>query len=76
MSIPRSRPGATTRSERELTCDQGSGKGQMAAWKSSKAASLYEERGGSYESKAGSKNEPTKGKPEAKSAAKVRLAKS
>lgn len=50
---------------------QGSGKGQMAAWKSAKAAKLYEERGGSYEAKAGSKNEPTKGKPEAKSSAKV-----
>lgn len=54
-----------------LTRDKGSGKGQMAAWKSAKAAKLYEERGGSYEGKAGSKNEPSKGKPEAKSSAKV-----
>lgn len=45
----------------------------MSAWKSAKAAKTYEERGGGYEGKPGSKNEPAKGKPEPKSSAKVSM---
>ncbi|BFZ57844.1 hypothetical protein PYCC9005_004899 [Savitreella phatthalungensis] len=44
----------------------GSGKGQWAAWKSAEAVKLYESKGGGYEGKDGSKNEPKKGAPEPK----------
>ncbi|KAL9011953.1 MAG: hypothetical protein Q9173_003242, partial [Seirophora scorigena] len=46
------------------TNKDGSGKGQMTAWKISKE---YEKKGGSYENEAGSENKPTKGAPEPKS---------
>ncbi|KAF1359029.1 hypothetical protein EJ07DRAFT_92036, partial [Lizonia empirigonia] len=45
----------------------GSGKGQMAAWKAAEICKEYEKQGGGYENEAGSKNEPKKGAPEAKS---------
>ncbi|ROW03617.1 hypothetical protein VPNG_07192 [Cytospora leucostoma] len=44
----------------------GGGQGQWAAWKASKLAKEYEKQGGEYENEPGSKNEPKKGKPEAK----------
>ncbi|KAI4205818.1 MAG: hypothetical protein LQ350_000003 [Teloschistes chrysophthalmus] len=50
------------------TNKDGSGKGQMTAWKGAKIAKEYEKKGGDYENEAGSKNEPSKGAPEAKSA--------
>ncbi|KAL9585054.1 MAG: hypothetical protein Q9212_001744 [Teloschistes hypoglaucus] len=50
------------------TNKDGSGKGQMAAWKGAKIAKEYEKKGGDYENEAGSKNEPSKGAPEPKSA--------
>lgn len=48
----------------------GDGKGQWAAWKGMKLAKEYEKQGGGYENEAGSKNEPTKGAPVAKSEGK------
>ncbi|KAH6618587.1 hypothetical protein C7974DRAFT_400430 [Boeremia exigua] len=48
----------------------GSGKGQMAAWKAAEISKEYEKQGGGYENEAGSKNEPKKGEPEAKSDSK------
>ncbi|KAF1929360.1 uncharacterized protein M421DRAFT_30464, partial [Didymella exigua CBS 183.55] len=48
----------------------GSGKGQMAAWKAAEISKEYEKQGGGYENEAGSKNEPKKGAPEAKSDSK------
>ncbi|KAL8779102.1 MAG: hypothetical protein Q9203_001597 [Teloschistes exilis] len=65
------------------TNKDGSGKGQMTAWKAAlrvaslipsfhlqgaKIAKEYEKKGGDYENEAGSKNEPSKGAPEPKSA--------
>ncbi|KAL8753614.1 MAG: hypothetical protein Q9184_005372 [Pyrenodesmia sp. 2 TL-2023] len=49
------------------TNKDGSGKGQMAAWKGMKIAKEYEKKGGSYENEAGSENKPNKGAPEHKS---------
>ncbi|KAL8729661.1 MAG: hypothetical protein Q9166_004610 [cf. Caloplaca sp. 2 TL-2023] len=49
------------------TNKDGSGKGQMTAWKGMKISKEYEKKGGDYENEAGSKNEPAKGVPEAKS---------
>ncbi|KAI4179855.1 MAG: hypothetical protein LQ346_007103 [Caloplaca aetnensis] len=65
------------------TNKDGSGKGQMAAWKTRaiieellicarklqgmKIAKEYEKKGGSYENEAGSQNKPAKGAPEPKS---------
>ncbi|KAL8678325.1 MAG: hypothetical protein Q9186_005315 [Xanthomendoza sp. 1 TL-2023] len=49
------------------TNKDGSGKGQMTAWKGMKISKEYEKKGGDYENEAGSKNEPSKGAPEAKS---------
>ncbi|KAL8850535.1 MAG: hypothetical protein Q9221_004492 [Calogaya cf. arnoldii] len=49
------------------TNKDGSGKGQMTAWKGMKISKEYEKKGGDYENEAGSKNEPTKGAPESKS---------
>ncbi|KAL8920549.1 MAG: hypothetical protein Q9208_006171 [Pyrenodesmia sp. 3 TL-2023] len=49
------------------TNKDGSGKGQMAAWKGMKIAKEYEKKGGSYENEAGSENKPNKGAPEPKS---------
>ncbi|CCC09779.1 hypothetical protein SMACR_03335 [Sordaria macrospora] len=46
----------------------GDGVGQWSAWKGMKLAKEYEAQGGDYENEAGSKNEPKKGKPKAKSA--------
>ncbi|KAK8112462.1 ankyrin repeat protein [Apiospora sp. TS-2023a] len=48
----------------------GGGEGQWAAWKVGEGAKLakeYEKQGGEYENEAGSKNQPKKGAPEAKS---------
>ena len=45
----------------------GGGQGQWSAWKGVKLAKEYEKRGGGYENEAGSKNEPQKGAPRAKS---------
>ncbi|KAK8116504.1 uncharacterized protein PG998_004785 [Apiospora kogelbergensis] len=45
----------------------GGGEGQWAAWKGAKLAKEYEKQGGDYENEAGSKNQPKKGTPEAKS---------
>ncbi|KAK7964455.1 hypothetical protein PG996_007848 [Apiospora saccharicola] len=45
----------------------GGGEGQWAAWKGAKLAKEYEKQGGDYENEAGSKNQPKKGAPEAKS---------
>ncbi|KAK0644350.1 hypothetical protein B0T16DRAFT_356185 [Cercophora newfieldiana] len=45
----------------------GDGKGQWSAWKGMKLAKEYEKHGGGYENEAGSKNEPKKGAPQAKS---------
>lgn len=42
--------------------------GQWSAWKGMKLAKEYEAQGGDCENEAGSKNEPKKGKPKAKSA--------
>ncbi|PMD62707.1 uncharacterized protein K444DRAFT_627596 [Hyaloscypha bicolor E] len=47
----------------------GSGKGQMAAWKAAKIGKEYEARGGDYENEPGSKNKPEKGPPQKKSEA-------
>jgi len=41
----------------------GSGKGQMAAWKAAKISKEYEARGGDYENEPGSKDKPQKGPP-------------
>ncbi|KAI4240326.1 MAG: hypothetical protein L6R42_011539, partial [Xanthoria sp. 1 TBL-2021] len=49
------------------TNKDGSGKGQMTAWKGMKISKEYEKKGGDYENEAGSKNEPAKGAPESKS---------
>ena len=46
----------------------GDGVGQWSAWKGMKLAKEYEAQGGNYENEAGSKNEPKKGKPKAKTA--------
>ncbi|KAG9241664.1 hypothetical protein BJ878DRAFT_545014 [Calycina marina] len=51
---------------KQQTNKDGSGKGQMAAWKAPKIAKEYEARGGDYENEKGSKNMPKKGEPEAK----------
>ncbi|MCJ1339510.1 hypothetical protein MMC09_004800 [Bachmanniomyces sp. S44760] len=54
----------------------GSGKGQMAAWKkmwlsqAGKISKEYEAQGGGYENEPGSKNEPKAGAPEHKSDSK------
>ncbi len=48
----------------------GDGKGQWAAWKGMKLAKEYEAQGGGYENEPGSKNEPKKGAPVAKSEGK------
>ncbi|KAK5653290.1 hypothetical protein OQA88_8981 [Cercophora sp. LCS_1] len=45
----------------------GDGKGQWSAWKGMKLAKEYEKQGGGYDNEAGSKNEPKKGAPQAKS---------
>ncbi|KAK8030187.1 hypothetical protein PG993_011478 [Apiospora rasikravindrae] len=45
----------------------GGGEGQWAAWKASKLAKEYEKQGGDYKNEAGSKNQPQKGAPQAKS---------
>ncbi|KAH8678613.1 hypothetical protein BGZ60DRAFT_401442 [Tricladium varicosporioides] len=45
----------------------GSGKGQMAAWKATKIGKEYEARGGDYENEPGSKDRPQKGPPQKKS---------
>ena len=50
----------------------GGGQGQWSAWKGMKLAKEYEKHGGGYENEAGSKNEPTKGAPQAKSEEKKR----
>ncbi|KAE9371344.1 hypothetical protein N431DRAFT_441361 [Stipitochalara longipes BDJ] len=47
----------------------GSGKGQMAAWKAAKIGKEYEARGGDYENEPGSKDKPEKGPPQKKSEA-------
>ncbi|KAI1637785.1 hypothetical protein F4809DRAFT_640261 [Biscogniauxia mediterranea] len=44
----------------------GGGQGQWSAWKANKLAKEYERRGGDYENRAGSKNEPRRGEPRAK----------
>ncbi|KAI4216555.1 MAG: hypothetical protein LQ351_001044 [Letrouitia transgressa] len=44
----------------------GSGKGQMTAWKGMKISKEYEKRGGDYENEPGTENKPTKGAPEPK----------
>lgn len=49
------------------TNKDGSGKGQWSAWKATKLSKEYEAKGGDYENEAGSKNEPVKGAPHAKS---------
>lgn len=45
----------------------GDGQGQWSAWKGMKLAKEYEKQGGGYENEPGSKNEPQKGAPKAKS---------
>ncbi|KAF9737986.1 hypothetical protein PMIN06_010460 [Paraphaeosphaeria minitans] len=52
------------------TNKDGGGKGQWSAWKASKLSKEYEKRGGDYENKAGTKNEPKKGAPQLKSGGK------
>ncbi|KAL8933523.1 MAG: hypothetical protein Q9211_005736 [Gyalolechia sp. 1 TL-2023] len=49
------------------TNKDGSGKGQMTAWKGMKLSKEYEKKGGDYENEAGSENKPAKGAPEPKS---------
>ncbi|KAI4178827.1 MAG: hypothetical protein L6R41_008186, partial [Letrouitia leprolyta] len=49
------------------TNKDGSGKGQMTAWKGMKISKEYEKKGGDYENEAGSENKPAKGAPEPKS---------
>ncbi|KAI4125528.1 MAG: hypothetical protein LQ341_006973, partial [Variospora aurantia] len=61
---PNARDGKDVKNE---TNKDGSGKGQMAAWKGMKISKEYEKKGGSYENEAGSDNKPTKGAPEPKS---------
>ncbi|KAK0743077.1 hypothetical protein B0T18DRAFT_329647 [Schizothecium vesticola] len=45
----------------------GDGQGQWSAWKGMKLAKEYEKQGGGYENEPGSKNEPQRGAPKAKS---------
>ncbi|KAL9635854.1 MAG: hypothetical protein Q9164_003204 [Protoblastenia rupestris] len=52
---------------KQMPNKDGGGKGQMAAWKAGKISEEYEKRGGGYENEPGSKNEPSKGAPKAKS---------
>ncbi|KAF2873042.1 hypothetical protein BDV95DRAFT_449919, partial [Massariosphaeria phaeospora] len=52
------------------TNKDGSGKGKWSAWKATKMSKEYENRGGSYENEAGSKNEPKKGAPKKSSGKK------
>ncbi|KAL9007013.1 MAG: hypothetical protein Q9188_000217 [Gyalolechia gomerana] len=49
------------------TNKDGSGKGQMTAWKGMKISKEYEKKGGDYENEAGTENKPAKGAPEPKS---------
>ncbi|KFA53461.1 hypothetical protein S40293_03400 [Stachybotrys chartarum IBT 40293] len=48
----------------------GGGQGRWSAWKAAKLAKEYEKQGGDYENEPGSKNEPEKGTPRAKSEGK------
>ncbi|KAI4137863.1 MAG: hypothetical protein L6R39_007065, partial [Caloplaca ligustica] len=63
-SRPNARDAVDVKNE---TNKDGSGKGQMAAWKGMKIAKEYEKKGGGYENEPGTENKPNKGPPESKS---------